>query len=420
MVRKIQVFEHETLDKYALCNDGSRLGPEVIDGLWKYNDANQQKYFIGTRNGVKFKSYVGVIQISNTVIEILPKADKNKSADFDKWQNVLLQMLKISGRLKIESLTTADLNQKPHSILDLYFQLYLDQLEFLLHSGLFKKYQQTEGNILALKGSLAFSKNIQYNLVHKERFYTKHQQYTYDHLIHQILLNALLVLKNINLKATLTDRINRILFSMPEIKEVRIGHSHFESIVWDRKTVPYKEAINIARLIILNYSPDIYGGNENLIAILFDMNKLWEEFITVCLDKNLRGRYQVKRQNTRIFWNNKTIRPDIYFEREHSNTIDTLERFIIDTKWKIVEDNQPSDEDLKQIFAYNAHWGSKNSLLLYPTSAKDKMHVTGIYAHKFKDTDQHHCNLGFVNVIENGKLNVNFDASVLAMLEGVA
>lgn len=418
MARKIQVFEHQTLDKYAVCSDGSRLGPEVIDGLLKYNDAYQQKYFIGLRNGVKFRNYVGVIQISNTVIEILPKADKDKSEDFVKWQNVLLQMLKVCKRLKIDSLTTADLNQKHHSILDLYFELYLDQLDFLLHSGLFKKYRQTEGNVLALKGSLNFAKNIRHNLFHQERFYTRHQQYTYDHLIHQILLKALLILKSINLKASLTDRINRLLFSLPEIREMNIGAEHFEKIVWDRKTTSYQEAISIAKLIILNYSPDIQGGNENLIAILFDMNKLWEEFITVCLDKNLAGRYHVKRQNIQVFWNNKTIRPDIYFERERSNTQDKPERFIIDAKWKILVDNQPSDEDLRQIFAYNAHWGSQHSLLLYPTSAKDKTHVSGCYAYKFKE-GHHHCSLGFVNVIENGKLNTNFETKVLAMLEGL-
>jgi 5-methylcytosine-specific restriction enzyme subunit McrC len=417
MARMIQVFEHETLDKYAVCSDGTRLGPEVIDSLLKYNDAYQQKYFIGLRNGVKFRNYVGAIQISNTVIEILPKADKAKSNDFVKWQNVLLQMLKVCKRLKIDSLTTADLNQKHHSILDLYFELYLNQLDILLHSGLFKKYQQKRGNVLALKGSLDFAKSIRYNLVHKERFYTTHQQYTYDHLVHQILLKALLILKNINSKALLTDRINRLLFSLPEIREIKIGAEHFEKIVWDRKTNPYQEAINIAKLIILNYSPDIQGGSENMIAILFDMNRLWEEFITVCLEKKLAGRYHVKRQNTKIFWNNKTIRPDIYFEREYTNTQDTLERFIIDTKWKIVEDNQPSDEDLKQIFAYNAHWGSEHSLLLYPTSAKDKAHVAGRYAYKFNG-DHHHCSLGFINVIENGKLNTNFETKVLAMLEG--
>ncbi|KIO77520.1 hypothetical protein TH53_08750 [Pedobacter lusitanus] len=415
MIRKIQVFEHDMLDKYALCNDGTRLGPEIIDGLWKYNDNHQQKYFVGVRNGVKFKNYVGVIQLSNTVIEILPKADKDKSADFGQWQGVLLQMLKICKRLKIDSLTTADLNRKQHSLLDLYFESYLDQLDFLLHSGLFKKYGQTEGNVSALKGGLVFTKNIQHNLVHKERFYTRHQQYTYDHLVHQILLKALLILKNINVRATLTDRINRILFALPEIREIKIGAEHFNRIKWDRKTNPYKEAISIAKLIILNYSPDIHGGNENLIAILFDMNKLWEEFVTVCLDKCLTGRYLVKRQNKQVFWNNKTIRPDIYFEKEHSNTQDIPERFIIDTKWKIIEDNQPSDEDLKQMFAYNAHWKSKHSLLLYPTSSDDKAHIIGGYAYKFGE-DQHHCSLGFVNVIENGKLNTNFEAKILTML----
>jgi 5-methylcytosine-specific restriction enzyme subunit McrC len=415
MRRIVRVFEHQVLDRFTLCADNQPLGVEAIDALWKFNDANKQKYFIGTRHGVRFKQFVGVLQAGNVTIEILPKADLQESEEYDKWQDVLLKMLKYCKWISIDSLTTASLSIKNNSILDLYFELYLKELESLIHQGLFKKYKQVEGNVTALKGSFRFSKHIQQNLVNKAKFYTAHQVYSHDHLLHQILFNALHILKKINRNHLLTDRINRVLFSLPEISGRNITASHFKQIVESRKTEAYKQALQIAKMLILNYSPDIKQGREDMIAILFDMNRLWEEFVFRVLSNNLDGkRYRLSFQNKRDFWDNKTIRPDIYMEvLDDSNVV---KGYIIDTKWKIVADHSPSDEDLRQIFAYNAHWDCENSLLLYPSSVPMHRHSTGKYHFQFNGKT-HHCSLGFiwVNGGQDG-VNIKFHDKVLAML----
>jgi 5-methylcytosine-specific restriction enzyme subunit McrC len=35
---------------------------------------------------------------------------------------------------------------------------------------------------------------------------------------------------------------------------------------------------------------------------------------------------------------------------------------IIDTKWKIPENNKPTDSDLKQMYIYNEYWKSRNAI----------------------------------------------------------
>ena len=45
---------------------------------------------------------------------------------------------------------------------------------------------------------------------------------------------------------------------------------------------------------------------------------------------------------------------------------------ILDTKWKVPEDGQPADEDLKQMYAYNLHLGGRRSILVYPMADQNQ------------------------------------------------
>src|SRR5690606_34560546 len=121
-----------------------------------------------------------------------------------------------------------------------------------------------------------FNRNIGENLIHRERFYTHHQVYNHDHLINQILGSALAILNRIITHPNLKDRLARVNLDMPELSNMVIQKSHFKKIPDNRKTVAYHEALQIAQMIILNYSPDIKTGKENMLALLFDMNQLWE------------------------------------------------------------------------------------------------------------------------------------------------
>lgn len=417
MGRLIQVFEHDKLTSRSLCNKGEELGDKIIDKLWQYNDSNKNIYFEAIRHGVKFKNYVGVIQIGGTTIEILPKADKlnsNSSNEKDIWHKVLLKMLGHCKKIKVNAVSEASLRKKYQSLLDLYFELYLNEVNQLLQKGLIKKYNQNSGNILALKGRLNFAKNIQQNLVRQERFHTTHQVYDYNHLANQILFKALKVLKSISNNTYLIDGVNRLLTSFPEINEIEINKYHFDKITSNRKTEPYNEALKIAKMIILNYSPDIKGGDENMLALLFDMNKLWEEYIYRMLLKVEDASIKVSFQNRDKFWENKIIKPDIVITKSETLNGEIKEtKFIIDTKWKIKEYPEPDDDDLKQMYVYNMYWKSEKSMLLYPTT-RELITDFGKF-HKGRE-EKNLCKLGFIKVMNGVELNNNIGTEILNLL----
>src|SRR5690606_27744362 len=112
-------------------------------------------------------------------------------------------MLKVVGAFQVRSTSQSDLRLQSNHILDLYFELFIREVEGLLHQGLVKQYRKTEGNRTSLKGALVFSKHLQQNLVHQERFYTRHSVYDVQHLLHAILYKAICLLKQINTNVNL-------------------------------------------------------------------------------------------------------------------------------------------------------------------------------------------------------------------------
>ncbi len=385
----LQVFEYQKL-KY---DENQDFKKHHFDAMVLFNEKNQNKYYTIVHKGVLFNSYVGVIQIGGLTIEILPKADNSNNPDKGTWQKVLLNMLKVCKHIQVDNISETNLNKKYNSILEVYFEMYLNEIERLLKKGLIKKYRTIQSNQNALKGRLVFSQNIQKNLIHKERFYCEHQLYDKDHLIHHILYRGLLILKEL-VNNNLKDKLNRILFEFQDYQQIKINKNHFAKLVNGRKTQPYFRAIDIAKMIILNYSPNLNSGNDNMLTLLFDMNKLWEEYIYRILQKHKPTGYQVSFQNSDKFWEHKTIRPDIVI------TNDQDENFVIDTKWKIINANNPSDDDLKQMFTYNLHWKAEKTLLLYPKTDQEDS-IFGEFHYKKLNLK---CKLGFLKILDSNNL----------------
>ena len=137
----ITVFEHQNLstDKGEM-----RLTNDQLKALQSYY-GNGVPYFSLTHNGVQFNEYVGVLQVGNTLIEVLPKTDKY-SDDKEAWRSMLIGMLRVISGFEIRSTSNANLKVKPNTILDLYFELFINEAEYILHSGLIKSYRIKERN----------------------------------------------------------------------------------------------------------------------------------------------------------------------------------------------------------------------------------------------------------------------------------
>ncbi len=361
----ITAFEHQIIKVDHKYNNVT-FTEEHRDALESFYGKGVPYYSL-VHKGIQFNEHVGIIQVGKLIIEILPKADKTE--DTPKWRNVLIGMLKSVGAFDIQAPSQSSLSLKSNFILDLYFELFIKELEYLIHKGLIKKYRKIEGNTTSLKGALSFGKHIQKNLVHQERFFVKYNTYDQQHLIHQVLFAALSLLKSINSNTQLQSRIGTLFLNFPEMPSLKVNEATFERIIYNRKNQEYKNAVEIARLLLLNYHPDLSKGQNNVLAIMFDMNLLWERFVYVCLRKKCNPNFTVKAQYSKYFWkplsgNRATIRPDIVIN--FTSPEGEKHNFILDTKWKNIGGNNPSPEDLRQLFVYHEYFNAKKVALLYP------------------------------------------------------
>ncbi|MDB5089592.1 MAG: hypothetical protein JWR09_3586 [Mucilaginibacter sp.] len=402
MNKTIVVFEHQ-----KLTIDEQIFHTHQFEALVRFNETHGGKYFKPGFRNITFNSYVGVIQIGNVIIEILPKADNlGDEQAFNKWQNAFLFMLKTANNIKLNYTEKAAQQVRQRPLMDLYIYHFLQLTESLLNGGLAKRYRRESGNLKVLKGKLLLNKQISQNNIHKERFFTEHIIYDRNTLLNQLLKKTLdFILKN-SVNNELVNISRKLILHFEGIDLRPLLPVDLKQRVYDRKTVHYQEAVDLAQLILQQNSPIMSFGRQSVLAVLFDMNRLFESFIFKILKAQegnfLEFKLKVIKQPKVLFWRDKHIKADIILEFDQDiEGFIQQKKVIIDTKWKQMKGIDPADEDLKQMFTYNFQFGSMHSILLYPymnTIGSGKQSYKSSYY--FKEFD-HSCEISFANLFNS-------------------
>lgn len=359
----IQKFEYQTL----------RVGESgftntYFDRLAAYNDLHQNRFFVIGHNRITFQNFVGVIQIGNLTIEILPKIDRHYEGSKQPMRDLLVKMLHRTGDFPLEKTEAAWLNNTLGSLFEFYLRLFLRQVRELVSHGLPKHYSLYRSNEPFIRGRLLFPEQLKYNLLRKERNFIEYKRYSADHRFNRILKQALKIVASSS--KSLESDAAELLAHFENVSDQMIGPTDFPRLGYSRKTECYRPSITLAELIITGFQPDLKYGELHVAAFLFDMNLLFERYIAGEIRRECRkadAPFKIKSQVSKIFWRHsgsnsrKMIRPDIVLETP-SGTL------ILDTKWKILNDVYSDDGDLKQLYTYSLQFESPHVFLIYPSA----------------------------------------------------
>jgi 5-methylcytosine-specific restriction enzyme subunit McrC len=326
---------------------------------------------------IRVKNYVGVIEtLDHTHIEILPKIFLQSEKDMIvETRKIFLRMLRHLKDSPFKSIDNAMLKTTKFPILEIFIKTFLDELDLLIQRGLQSQYVKIEENVKFLKGSLKFSEHLKLNLLHKERFFVSFDEFCIDIPHNRLIKSTLEFLKSKSRSSKNKTRIHNLLHFFEEVKESPNIEKDLSQITQlNRMFSNYSKVLQWARIFLLDQSFTNFKGNNINKAILFPMERIFEDYIGAGFKKYTD--FDVALQDKKVALvdehngsNKFKLKPDIY--------IDGDKPFILDTKWKLIDQNKPrknyliSQGDMYQLFAYGKKYSyyseSKSRLaLLYP------------------------------------------------------
>ena len=269
-----------------------------------------------------------------------------------------------------------------------------------------------------MKGRLLFQQQLIHNLVRRERFFTRQQVYDQAHPFNSLLRQALQVAAIVAQGAQLAARARTVLLHWPELPNVPVPT---DFPVLTRKTERYHKALQLALLLLKAQSPNLQGGTTHAVALLFDMNVLFEAFVARQLQRaaNEKGSW-VQIQNQRTFWSGVRIRPDLVVRLTQVDKTEAI--FILDTKWKVPNNKRPAAADLQQLYAYCHLWKAGHGVLLYPSASSDQYEHGKPYSASLWAPDvQVTGNTLFANILDSqGSLNKQLGKGIIGYLQELA
>lgn len=382
----MQTFEYTDI-LYEKENDYSH-SKDFLEGFQSY--LKHRKF----QSAMNFKldkmttsHYVGILKYKNLQIDILPKllGDK-KSQNFDEYKREIIKnlifMLSLTNNLNIRISESAKLCNCENPFLEVLIGEFARTLFDCLKRYTPKNYIRQEDNLSFPKGKINFSENIKHNFANLAKFYCEYEEFSENNCLNQLFLYVSVCLYKLSKNIETKRILSFIIKFYSDIKFVKFDKFKVRKIKLDRNQTLFEKSFKLAKLFIENMSIDMSGNKIENISLLWDMNKLFEEFIYELLKRINSDNEIVSQQKRSLLRNSKNSSEygntfvDVYIKNNTNNEIT-----IIDSKYKTNtgENDDFINSDIYQISTYCLIHNSQNAILFYP--AEIDMELNEEYFH---------------------------------------
>ncbi len=327
-----------------------------------------EKALRATPTGVKALSWVGVIKYKNTHFQILPKLICNDNNNKENILRNLIFMLSYTKNLDIKTGSEAKLSSAKNPFIEVLIREFAKSLFDCLKRITPKKYVREEDNLNYLKGKIKFTENIRYNSSNQAKFYCEYDDFSENNILNQLFLFVSTCLYNISNDSYNKKTLKFIINYYSDIKLVRFDRFKAEKIKLSRNQELFKKPFNLAKMFVEKTSVDLSKNKFENITLVWDMNKLFEEFVFEIMKKNekdlgcelkaQRGRKLLKDDNCK----KRNTFVDIMIKKNEEP-----KKIVLDTKYKEFKStNDFSNADVFQVSTYCLLHDADYAILLYP------------------------------------------------------
>lgn len=367
-MRKVTLTEHQTAWITDRPSDQQFSVPEIatLDRIQK-SQGVEAFHWVG-RSQIRTGQYVGVVASPTIRLEILPKID---SLATPGTRDLLMRMIVAAWEIQVWDGDVADQDYQRHDLLELLMKLFARRLLLQTQSGLCRAYQSQEGDLSRLRGKLNASRQFTRLAAQPQWLACRYDEFTSDNPINRLLLCAVAFLAR---QATLSDT-QRLLCEVrshfEDVAEVAPSVALAQQFTLDRTNRRWQIPTTLARLFLSSSYQTVHGDAQQGIALLFDMNVLFEAYIAalvrrICVPLGYKVQAQGPRRCLAVTAANIgafQTKPDLTIERHGVTTI-------ADTKWKKLDPSRPyfdvAQADAYQMHGYAHVYGSRSAILLYP------------------------------------------------------
>ncbi len=376
------------------------LPKELFNDLLEFIMQNQEEkkdgdrmfsiYSKGKKRQIKTKNYVGVIETSRGLtLEILPKiffnySDEDYNTELLNTKKVFLKMLSKLKNSPFLNISSAHLKtSSSFPLLEIFIENYIKEIKKIIRGGLKSQYVDKQENLNFLKGKIVNSLNIKHNHSNKAKFFCAYDEFSDNMVYNQLIKSTLLKLNRISKSHYNRTSILQLLNHFDPVKESMDFMSDFRKVSGsNRLFLNYEQAISWSEVFLMNKSFTNFSGNSKNMAILFPMERIFEDYVGHLMKTYADG-HEIKTQDKSYYLvsnhkdkNKFRLKPDIVATNEINN-----EQIIFDTKWKLLDVSKEkknyniSQSDMYQLYAYGKKYDLKNGLskeprlvLLYPSN----------------------------------------------------
>ncbi|MFJ5117155.1 McrC family protein [Kitasatospora sp. NPDC088548] len=258
------------------------------------------------------------------------------------------------------------------------------QVDRALRQGLLQGYRTVEDSTLVVRGRIREAEQIRRRFGAALPVEIAYDEFTNDIAENRILRAAVECL--LRLPGVPRDVRRRLLHQRVRLADVSPLVRGQELPVWQatRLNARYQQALHLARVVLDGSSPEHTAGGLRIDGFLFNMNRLFEDFVTVALREAFRGTDRACRLQDPHHLDEAggiRMKPDLVLYGPAGTP-----QAVADAKYKAEKSGGYPDGDLYQMLAYCTALGLREGHLVYAKGnaphAAHRVRHAGIVLHQ--------------------------------------
>ncbi|MBX5298390.1 restriction endonuclease [Rhizobium sp. NLR12b] len=358
------------------------ISPEQANEFARLEPALPPSLIEWVHNGIRFGPFCGVIRAGNVIVELLPKIDDREDDD-SRARGTLVAMLRETSNLGVRRGGTAQLEMQRFHLLDQFIEDFCASVTTLLRTGAISVYKDQRDNLTAVRGRIDLTSNTKVNVIDSSRIYCEYSERTVDNAHNQALKGTLKVLRRFSNSSTVKGIVAALLHRFDEVTSRKIGVRDITRLTFDRLSDHWRPLFQRAEWLLRGLFPDTRSGPVDGTCLVFNMERLFEGFISSKLRRGWHGQApnRIILQGPQLHLATTSergafkLRPDIALHDGEAV------RRIFDAKWKRLDRKRPNlgiaPADIYQLTAYASRYSCDQVALVFPGRADVASELVG-------------------------------------------